>query len=69
MLAHAVARVADRDQTRLLTREQLMQTNSMAATNSPTVCAPGQDSPIPVVMLSFERASEREADWLAARAV
>jgi predicted Zn-dependent protease len=69
ILAHAMGRAADRDHTRLSTRKQLMQANSMAATtNSPAIWAPGQDSLIPVVLHGFQRAGEHEADRFAVRA-
>lgn len=59
MLAHAMAHVAARHGTRLATKNQLMSPNSAGAT---------PDS-VPLSMLAFQRAAEREADDLAVKAM
>jgi beta-barrel assembly-enhancing protease len=59
-LAHAMAHIAWRHSTRLLTRMDLMQIDTSAAQYTP-----GAGLAIPMGWLSFARAQEREADYRA----
>jgi len=66
MLAHAIAHVADRDCTRLATRADLMQIAATAPSPSRGCWAGGgSGQAIPLGYLSFQRAFEGQADYLA----
>jgi predicted Zn-dependent protease len=64
MLAHAMAHVVARHWTRQATKGELMQIGALANT-IPQPMGP----PVPLGMLAFRRAAEREADFLAIRAM
>jgi predicted Zn-dependent protease len=66
-LAHAMAHIALRHQTRMATRTELMQISAQVAQNMPT--ADGDGQAIPMGILAFSRAAEREADYLAVQIV
>ncbi|MGO9254801.1 MAG: M48 family metalloprotease [Bryobacteraceae bacterium] len=71
-LAHAMAHTASRHRTRMATRTELMGISTQVAQNAQTA----QNMPtgqrglaIPMGWLAFSRASEREADYVAAQIV
>jgi predicted Zn-dependent protease len=67
MLAHAMAHVAARHATRLAARTQVAQIGAQAA--AATAPADGAGVGIPLRLLSFQRANETEADYLAVQAM
>ena len=64
MLAHAMAHVAARHGTRQMTKVDLLQIGANSMPNGST-----GNLPVPLGMLAFQRASEREADYLAVQAM
>jgi len=62
MLAHAMAHVAERDWTRMASRSELAQTAASVPDRSAGLA-------VPVGMLTFSRAIEAEADYLAVKAM
>jgi predicted Zn-dependent protease len=66
MLAHAMAHVVARHWTRLATKSDLMQIGMQAsAAKMPNSNGMG----VPLGMLAFQRANEREADFIAVKAM
>jgi beta-barrel assembly-enhancing protease len=63
MLAHAIAHVEARHATRLMTKNDLMQIGTVAMANT------GRHVRTPPSTLAFQRADEREADYLAVKAM
>ena len=66
MLAHAMAHLAARHLTRIATRNELAQTSGQITTASMPDRPAGLG--VPIRMLAFQRANEREADYLAVQA-
>jgi predicted Zn-dependent protease len=67
MLAHTMAHVAELHGTRLASGKELMQTGMQSAATSMPYSWVG--STMPLAMIPFQRAREREADHLAIKAI
>lgn len=67
MLAHAIAHVANRDCTRSATRTDLMQIGGAAALEPQGCWTSRAGQAVPLGYISFQRAFERSADYLAAQ--
>jgi beta-barrel assembly-enhancing protease len=69
MLAHAMAHVAARHWTRQATRGQIAQIGMQAQSAAASTPDQGRGIAIPLGMLTFQRVNEREADYLAVKAM
>jgi predicted Zn-dependent protease len=68
-LAHAMAHIALRHQTRLATKAELMQISTQVAQEQNGRVSDRHTDAMPIGTLAFARASEREADYVAVQLV